>query len=148
TRKPCPVAAPSGRPGSSSPLTANGFVTSQWPGLSWTPSKASRFGPAPLCQFPDRGLQRSVLQVEFKDRSDPGCLLGIDLQLGGLGIEIVAKKWHAAGPLPLATGGGDLVAGTLGDDLPFELGKGQEDIQDQTPHRGSGVELLGHRDKG
>src|SRR5467141_2357142 len=36
---------------------------------------------------------------------------------------------------------------TLGGDLPFELGKGQEHVEGQPAHGGSGIELLGDRHK-
>ena len=40
-------------------------------------------------------------------------------------------------------GGSNLVADTLGNDLPLELGKGQKHVEGQPAHRGRGVELLG-----
>ena len=45
-------------------------------------------------------------------------------------------------------GGRDLVADTLGRDLTFELGKGEQHVQRQAPHRVGGVELLGDGDEG
>ena len=50
--------------------------------------------------------------------------------------------------MPLAFDAGDLVADALAGDLAFELGEGEQHIEGQTPHRGRGVELLRHRDKG
>jgi hypothetical protein len=44
-------------------------------------------------------------------------------------------------------GGSNLVADTLGSDLPLELGKGQKHVEGQPAHRGRSVELLGDRDK-
>src|SRR6516165_9551026 len=104
--------------------------------------------PAPSCQLPDRGPQAPMLQIEFEDGPDPSCLFGIDLEPGRAWIELVAQKGYSAGPLALPAGGCDLVAGAFRDDLAFELGEGQEDIQDQPTHGRGGVELLGYRDKG
>ena len=70
----------------------------------------------------------------------------IDGDLSILGV--VAERRHAADPKALALGGGDLVADALGGDLALELGKRQQDVQRQPPHRGGGIELLGHRDEG
>ena len=72
-------------------------------------------------------------------------LLLIDSDLAILGL--VAERHHTADPKPFALGGGDLVADALGGDLALELGKGQQNIQRQPPHRGRGVELLGDRDE-
>ena len=69
----------------------------------------------------------------------------IDGDLSVLGV--VAERGHAADPKPLALGGGDLVPDPLGGDLALELGKGQQHIERQPPHRGGGVELLGDRDE-
>jgi hypothetical protein len=74
--------------------------------------------------------------------------LGIDDELGPLGIDVITEKRHAAGPFALPAGSGDLVARAFRDDLALELGKGQQDVQDQPAHGGAGVELLSHRDKG
>src|SRR5439155_20592809 len=54
----------------------------------------------------------------------------------------------APGPLALAPGGGDLVAGALGDDLALELGEGQQDVEDQPAHAGGRVEQLGYGHEG
>ena len=58
-------------------------------------------------------------------------------------LGVIAERRHAADPQPLALGGGDLVANALGGDLPLELGKRQQHIQGQSPHRGGRIELLG-----
>jgi hypothetical protein len=59
----------------------------------------------------------------------------------------VSQGNDAADPQPLALGGGDLVADALGGDFPLKLGKRQQHIQRQPPHRGGGIELLGDRDE-
>lgn len=53
----------------------------------------------------------------------------------------------ATDPFALAARGGHLVPRSLGDDLPFELGEGEQDVQGQPPHGVGRVELLGDRDK-
>src|ERR1700687_3967157 len=52
-----------------------------------------------------------------------------------------------AGPFALAPRGRDLVADPLGGQLAFELGKGQQDVQGQPPHRRRGIELLRDSDE-
>ena len=69
----------------------------------------------------------------------------IDGDLPVLGV--VAQWRHAADPQALALGGGDLVPDALGGDLPFELGKRQQHVEGQPPHRGRRVELLRHGDE-
>ena len=56
-------------------------------------------------------------------------------QLAAARVDVVAQERRAAGPLALAAGGGDLVAGALGDDLALELGEGQQHVEDQPAHR-------------
>ena len=47
--------------------------------------------------------------------------------------------------MPFFFGGGDLVPDALAGDLPFELGKRQEDVKGETAHAAGGVERLGYR---
>src|SRR3977135_240825 len=63
-------------------------------------------------------------------------------------LRVVADLRTATAPKPLALGGGDLVPDALGGDLALKLGKRQQDVEGQPPHRGGGIELLGHRDEG
>jgi len=53
-------------------------------------------------------------------------------------LGLVSKRGYAPDPKSLALGGGDLVADALGGDFPLELGKRQQDIERQPPHRGRG----------
>ena len=55
--------------------------------------------------------------------------------LNPLRVHVVAEERLAAGPLALAARGGDLVPGALGDDLPLELGEGEQDVEHQPAHR-------------
>src|SRR5213080_3561107 len=59
----------------------------------------------------------------------------------------VSERGYAPDPQPLALGGRDFVADALGGDFPLELGKRQEDIERQPPHRGRRIELLGDGDE-
>ena len=59
----------------------------------------------------------------------------------------IAERDRASDPNAPALGGGDLVAHPLANHLALELGKGQQDVEREPPHRGRGVELLRHRDK-
>ena len=60
----------------------------------------------------------------------------------------VAERHAAAHPHALLPGRPDLVAHPLGDDLPLELGEGEQDVERQPPHGRRGVEALGDRDEG
>ena len=53
----------------------------------------------------------------------------------------------AAGPLALPARRRDLVARPFADDLPLELGEGQEHVEHQPAHRRGTVDLLGDRDE-
>ena len=99
----------------------------------------------PAIEFGDELAERSQLQVKTKDGPN-GLGLGlVDDQLLVLGI---VAEWHgAAGPFALAPAGGDLVSYALGRQLPFELGKGEKDVQGQPAHGRGGVELLGDGDE-
>jgi hypothetical protein len=90
--------------------------------------------------------QAAEPKIAAEDCADPLGLGRIDRDLAVLGV--VAEWRHAADPETLALGGGNLVTDALRGDLALELGKRQQHIQSQPPHRGGGVELLGHRDKG
>src|SRR5215813_9037033 len=59
----------------------------------------------------------------------------------------VAEGRVAAHPQALLFRRGDLVADPFAGHLALELGKGQQDIEGQPPHRARRVELLRHRDK-
>ena len=95
-----------------------------------------------------RHQQVEAAQFEIAAEDGPNAVgLGfIDGDLSVLGV--IAERRHAADPKALALGGGDLVPDALGGDLALELGKRQQDVEGQPPHRGGGVELLGHRDEG
>jgi hypothetical protein len=79
--------------------------------------------------------QALVFQVEAEDGPDPLGFRGVDHQLLRRRIDVVAEHGQAAGPLALLAGGGDLVAGALGDDLALELREGEQDVEDQTAQR-------------
>ena len=74
------------------------------------------------------------------------------LGLGGVDDEralarVIAERHIAAHPHALLLRGGDLVADPFAGDLALELGKGQQHIEGQPPHRARRIELLGHRDE-
>src|SRR5438270_1941537 len=54
---------------------------------------------------------------------------------------VVAQGHIAAHPHALLFRGGDLVADAFTSDLPLELGKGQQHIKRQAPHRARRIEL-------
>jgi hypothetical protein len=67
---------------------------------------------------------------------------------GLVGMRVIAQRWHTPHPETFLLGGGNLVSNTFRGHFPFELGKGQQDIQGEPPHGGGGVEGLGDGDKG
>ncbi len=91
--------------------------------------------PTPPLEFLNHGHQALVLQVQPEDGPDARCFLVVDDQLGASGPGVIAQQRHAARPLAFPAGGGNLVAGAFGDDLALELGKGQQDVEDQAAHR-------------
>ena len=103
-------------------------------------------GPAAVGQFLGRFEERFVFEVEFEDAADPLGLVLVDHQLAL--DDVITQHRHAAGPFTLAAGGGNLVAGSLGDNLAFELGEREQHVEHQAAHRRAGVELLGDGDEG
>src|SRR5712671_2692179 len=62
-------------------------------------------------------------------------------------VDVIAQRHIAAHPHTLLLRGGDLVADAFTGDLTLELGKGQQHVERQAPHRARRVELLRHRDE-
>src|ERR1700716_293225 len=86
------------------------------------------------------GLERKVTPINIDNGLGP---VVIDDQLAV--FYVIPERRHAAHPHALFLGSSDLVAHTLTDDLAFKLSEGQQHIQRQPSHAGSGVELLGYR---
>jgi hypothetical protein len=105
-------------------------------------------GPAAPGQLLDHRQQALPLQVQQEDGADLGRLVLVDQQLAAPGVDVVAQQRVAPGPLPFPPGGGDLVAGPLGDDLPLELREREQHVEDQPAHRRGRVELLRDRRQG
>ena len=61
---------------------------------------------------------------------------------------VIANRWDAAHPHPLALAGGNLVPDALASHLALKLGKGQQHVEHQSAHGRGRVELLGDRHKG
>ena len=101
---------------------------------------------ASFAQVRHQQVEAAKLEIAAEDGPDAVGLGFIDGDLSVLGV--VAQRRHAADPKALALGGGDLVPDALGGDLALELGKRQQHVEGQPPHRGGGVELLGDRDEG
>ena len=104
-------------------------------------------GPAAAVHLARDGDQRPVFQVQVENRPDLRRLQAVHDQPPTPRINIVAEDRVAAGPLALASGGGDLVPSALADDLALELGEGQQDVQRQAPHGRSRIEGLRHGDE-
>ena len=78
-------------------------------------------------QVSEKMVQAAEFQVASEDMADRFGLGRNDCDLSVLGL--VAQGNHSADPKAFAFGGADLVADTLGGDLPLELGKRQQDIE-------------------
>ena len=100
---------------------------------------------ASCAQVRHQQVEAAELEIAAKDVADTVGLGFIDGDLPVLGV--VSQWRHAADPQALALGGGDLVPDALGGDLPLELGKRQQHVEGQPPHRGRRVELLRHGDE-
>src|SRR5262249_33940067 len=107
-------------------------ASAAWPAVACLPLFSH---PAAASQFLHHGQKRLMLQVQGKNGTHTCRLFLVDEQASAAGIEVIAEYGCASGPLALATGGGHLVAGAFGDDLAFELGEGQQDVEDQPSHR-------------
>jgi hypothetical protein len=103
---------------------------------------SSRFGS----EVPDKFVDAGDLKISAEDHPDPFGFLLDDGELAVL--QLIAKGEGATHPQPFALGGRNLVADALGGDLPLELGKGQQHVEDEPAHGGRRVELLGDRDEG
>ena len=99
----------------------------------------------PLAEVHPDAVEAAKREIAAEDSANPLRFLFHRNDPAVLGL--ISKRGHAADPQPLALGGGNLVANALGGDFPLELGKRQQHIQGQSPHRGGRVELLGDRDE-
>ena len=89
--------------------------------------------PPPPLQLLDHRQQRAEVEVELEDGPHPLGLVRHHDQLPHRRVDVVAEHRPAAGPLPLPPGRRDLVPRPLADDLPLELGEGQQDVQTSRP---------------
>src|SRR5216117_559566 len=123
-------------------------TASEWDAANRAPGlERSHLGDDPsLAKVGHQQVEAAKLQIPPKDGPHPLGFLFHHNDLAVLGG--VSERGYAADPQPLALGGRDLVADALGSDFPLELGKRQQDIERQPPHRGRRVELLGDRDEG
>ena len=86
------------------------------------------------------GQRGAVLEIEVEDLPHHDRLEVVDHQV--LVHDVVAERHRPTGPLALAPGGGDLVAGPLGDHLALELREAHEHVQREPAHRVGGGEVL------
>ena len=106
---------------------------------------AARSGSSSFFEIPNELVDAPEFEVSPEDQSDQ---FRFFFDNGNLAVlHLVTKGQVASDPQALALRCRDLVPDPLGGDFPFELGKGQKDVEGQPPHRGRGVELLGHRDE-
>src|SRR5207248_9997913 len=85
--------------------------------------------------------------TDGEDLSDPFGFCWVDDQTSAFWIDVVAKHRSASEPLPFSPRRRHLVPRPLADDLAFELGKRQQDVQREPAQRSAGIELLCDRHK-
>ena len=88
---------------------------------------------------------RAKFRTAPEDEPDGYRLGFVDDEFGVL--DVIAERHIAAHPHALCLRRGDLVADALAGDLALELGKGEQHVEGQAPHRSHSVKLLGHRDE-
>src|SRR5258708_1695655 len=106
------------------------------------------FCPGPNVAFfeiPNELVDAAKCEISSEDPSDQFSFFFNDGNLAVL--HLIAEGQGASNPQTLPLGGRDLVADPLGGNFPLKLGKGQEHVERQPPHRGRGVELLCDRDE-
>src|SRR6266436_2790164 len=120
----------------------------EWDAANRAPGlERSHLGDDPsLAKVGHQQVEAAKLQIPPKDGPDPLSLRFNHDDLAVLGL--VSERGYAPDPKPLAFGGRDLVTDALGGHFPLELGKRQQDIERQPPHRCRRIELLGDRDEG
>ena len=111
----------------------------EWDAADRAPSlERSHLGDDPtLAKVGHQQVEAAKLQIPPKDGPNPLSLLFNHDDLAVLGL--VSERSYAPDPQPLALGGRDLVADALGGHLTLKLGKRQQDIERQPPHRGRGA---------
>jgi hypothetical protein len=97
---------------------------------------------APAIELANQLAERSALKIELENGLDRLGLVLVDDELLVLGI--VAERRGAARPFAFFAGSRHLVLDAFGRKLSFELGKRQENVERQPPHRCGRIELLGH----
>src|SRR5205085_3591002 len=104
------------------------------------------FRPKPETVGPLRDPAHAAeLTLESEDAAYRLGLGRVDAERALVGV--IAQRHIAAHPHALFLRGGDLVADAFTGDLALELGKGQQHVERQAPHRARRVELLRHRNK-
>src|SRR5207245_4689709 len=123
-------------------------ATGEWDAANRAPGlERSHLGDdPPLAKVGHQQVEAAKLQIPPEDGPNALSLLFNHDDLAVLGR--VSERGYAPDPQPLALGGRDLVAAALGGAFPLELGKRQQDIARQPPHRGRGIELLCDGDEG
>src|SRR5262249_9495700 len=81
----------------------------------------------PAVKLGDQFAERSQLEIQLEDGANSLGLGLVDDELLVRGV--IAERNGTARPFPFLAGSRNLVPDPLGGKLPFELGKGQEDIE-------------------
>ena len=132
-----PVPEEVGEGSSSERYASAGLAAAEGPRLG-----ADVFGS----EVPDKFVDAGDLKISAEDHPDP---IGLLLDDGELAVlQLIPEGEGTPHPQSFSLGGSNLVADTLGGNLPLELGKGQEHVQGEPTHGRRCVELLGDRDEG
>src|SRR5271156_4161115 len=89
-------------------------------------------------------LQKSdaaEFEVALKNMTYRFCFVFVDQQFAL--ADVVSDRNRTSHPDPFTLGGGDLVADAFADNFALELCEGEQHVQGEPAHRGSGIELLG-----
>src|ERR1700719_485143 len=114
-------------------------------------ASACRTGPRdPRLSFPAAPLylvqgfdQAPLFEEHREDSPDPFGFEFVHLKFPAPGVQIVAEYRMSASPFSFASRRTDLVPGSLANDLAFELGKREQNIQCELSERSIGIKLLG-----
>ncbi len=79
--------------------------------------------PTATGEFADHGQKCLSVQVQLEDGSHLDRFVGVDHELRGLPVQVVAEKRMPACPFAFLAGRGKFVTGAFADDFSFELGE-------------------------
>ena len=88
-----------------------------------------------------------MFQIVFEDKPDDFSFLLIDDQFLSGRVTVIAENRESAAVFSALFCRRNFIADTLGDNLPFILGKSHQNIEHHPPCRGGSIDFLSHADK-